>query len=322
MTEAPSLLHRASDILYEHRSASAALLQRHLEIGYGEAMKLLAQLASIGLVEAPNPLGRYRFRSNVLLELSQTAEERHARLLRDLALYLLECRGGADTRCVQLILHPLACDMSALSNAAAQVAADNPEPVWELAKALAALAPLVPTDSPAWNRALEVACRGERPLPHHLDGTAAERLHNSLVRAVRYLEKRMYDGWGPHSRCLEYFVPDALLPQGRGLEGNPTHREHVVPCVLLCEEATQMLKHAIAVDEVAKWIEPYLRIVCIDPQFAAKMDVALRLKTTMPQGWAFGRGCIYARLHEADILFTPPEPSPVCVCGWTIDRHL
>lgn len=134
------------------------------------------------------------------------------------------------------------------------------------------------------------------------------------------MELCMVQGHAPDSRCLDYFVHGSLLPQGRGLEGKPTYREHVVPCVLLCIEATTMLQHTLSVEEVAEWIQPYLRVVWIDPQFACKLDGELKLKTTMPQGWAFGRGCTYARL-AAHIFFTQPEAGPEC-CGWTIDRQL
>lgn len=129
MPASPSVLQRAADILSEHRSGSAALLQRHLKIGYGEAMRLLAQLASIGLVEAPNPEGRYRVHSSMELHTAWSASERHARVLRDLALYLVECRGALDTRCIDLLLQSQSCDMSALRDVVATLEPDTPHPV-------------------------------------------------------------------------------------------------------------------------------------------------------------------------------------------------
>lgn len=319
------LLERAADILCEHRSGSASLLQRTLTIGHGDARELISQLASVGFLERPNPLGRYRWRCDVKRGIERTAAERHARLLRDLSLYLLECRGGANSECVKLILDPVKCDFSALKDAVALMNSNAVDPVLTLARNLASLPGLTPPASSEWDETLHATCAGAHPQPHHLEGNVDERRHRSLVRAVRYLEKRMYDswgtGWGPHSRCLELFVPDELIPQGVGLEGKPTYREHVVPCVLLCAEATFMLQHTIPVEEVAAWIDPFLRIVCIDPAFAATLDGEHRLKLAMPPGWEFGRGCIYERLHVADILFTPPVDVP-CVCGCATNRHV
>lgn len=116
----------------------------------------------------------------------------------------------------------------------------------------------------------------------------------------------MVQGHAPDSRCLDYFVHGSLLPQGRGLEGKPTYREHVVPCVLLCIEATTMLQHTLSVEEVAEW-DPALPAGRLDRDHAPGLDI--------------GRGCTYARLHAAHILFTQPEAGPEC-CGWTIDRQL
>ena len=318
-----TLLNRAADILCEHRTASVSLLQRHLGVGYGEAMLLLAQLASIGFVEAPNPKGRYRLAPLAKVGLLNQPQERHARALRDLALYLIECRGGLDTRAVAALLHPLACPMDALKEVAEHPASASGEPVLGLARLLATLPPLVPPAdaAPGFDATLEDACKGHLPLPHHLEGSVPDRLRNSLVRAVRYLYKRLHDGFDPDTRALEYFVHDSLLPQGRGLEGKPTYREHVVPCALLCTEATRMLEYGAPSGEVAEWLEPWLRVVWIDPALARKLDVDRGLKTTMPPGWLFGRGCMYQRLHEEDILFVPPPEGPECACGRRIDRR-
>lgn len=316
----PSLLPRAADVVCEYRSGSIALLQRHLLVGYGEARELAAQLASRGILDAPNPDGRYRRLSPLKVVLQNSSSERHARALRDLALYVLECGDGLDSRCVALLLDPLKCD---LSQVRAVAAAHRGQDVLAVARALGELPALRPPQEchPDFEQVLLEVCAGASLVPNDAADTPSEQFRKSLVRAVRYLDKRLHDGWGPHSRCLDYFVPMVYVPQGHGLEGNPTYCEHVVPCVMLCAEATRMLEHGVAVEEVAEWIGPYLRIVWIDPRLAAKLDHDLKLKTTMPGGWEFGRGCTYARLHAADILFMPPQSGPEC-CGWTIDRHL
>lgn len=319
------LLELAADVLCEHGSASASLLQRTFQIGHGEARQLLAQLASVGLVEAPNPLGLYRWHGVTVRGLERTEEEKHARLLRDLAVYFLECRGGINGNCVKLILDPVQCDLSSLKDTAALINPEENDSVLVLARQFAALPGLTPPTLPGWEAAFTTACSGVRPQAHHLEGGIAERRHRCLVRAARYLEKRLYDscgtGWGPHSRCIEYFVPDELVPQGVGLEGSPTYREHVVPCVLLCREAMNMLEHTLPVEEVAAWLDPFMWIVRIDPALAGRLDGALGLKTVMPTSWQFGRGCIYERLHVGEILFAPAEDLP-CVCGRSIERRI
>ncbi len=66
---------------------------------------------------------------------------------------------------------------------------------------------------------------------------------------------------------------------------------------------------------VAEWIEPYIRIVMIDTVHASLLDGPMKLKISMPSGWDFGAGCIYARLHELNIDFVVPEDGPDCECG-------
>jgi hypothetical protein len=134
---------------------------------------------------------------------------------------------------------------------------------------------------------------------------------------MRYLEQCLYRGHAPDSRAVESFVADDLLPKGKALDealGEATHPEHVVPCVMLCAEATTMLRHGVPSEEVAAWIEPFLRVVMIPQAVADRLDGPMRLKTRMPDGWAFGRGCIYARLHAAGVLFTAPQEGPECLC--------
>lgn len=315
-----SLLSRAADVVCEHRSGSVALLQRHLRIDHAVARTLTAQLASRGLLEAPNPDGRYRYVVTHQVELLNAPAERHARAMRDLALYVLETGDSMDSRCIGLILHPLKCGVPEIK--AVVAAAGVERNLLELARALSDLPALRPPVEAVdrFEQTLEGLCAGVDPSAWNPGGTKDGDYEKALHRAVRYLDKRLHDGYGPHSRCFDFFVPMRLIPQGDGLEGNPTYCEHVVPCVLLCAEATRMLRGGIAVEEVTAWIAPYLCIVWIDPRLADRMDHELKLKTKMPKNWSFGHGCTYSRLHAADILFTPPKDGPEC-CGWDITRH-
>jgi hypothetical protein len=128
---------------------------------------------------------------------------------------------------------------------------------------------------------------------------------------ARYLEKRLVDGGGAHTRAFECFVPDSLLPQGQSHAGGG-YREHVVPCALLRDKCMELLRSGIPVEQVAEWMRPYLAIVVITPDEANKMDSEMGLKTRMPSGWRFDEDCIFDRLHVAGIEFHPPPGHAVC----------
>jgi len=136
-----------------------------------------------------------------------------------------------------------------------------------------------------------------------------------LFHAMRYLKRRSLQGLAPHSRAIEVFVHRSLWPDGKGLTSNSLYREHVVPCVLVQQKATELLNAGVTEQVVAAWIEPYIRIVKIAQHYAQRLDGPMGLKTSMPQGWDFESGCIYARLHQLDIGFRPPEEGPVCGCS-------
>jgi hypothetical protein len=108
-----------------------------------------------------------------------------------------------------------------------------------------------------------------------------------------------------------------LLPHGRAeqIVGNEW-QEHAVPCAFLQRKASELLRHGIPPDSVARWIEPYLRIVTIEKSDAQQLDGPLGLKDVMPEGWRFGGDCMYARLHAQGIRFTAPVEGPACHCAF------
>ena len=79
------------------------------------------------------------------------------------------------------------------------------------------------------------------------------------------------------------------------------YREHIVPCVMIIEEAFRMFDEDDAsVAEVAVMIQQNLFIVHIPAEKAREIDVDLKLKTTMPEGWKFGDN-VFARLDAANV---------------------
>lgn len=97
---------------------------------------------------------------------------------------------------------------------------------------------------------------------------------------------------------------DHLLGRGESVEHTPedTYREHIVPCIMIHNEAIRMVLAGHTKAEVAQMIASNLAIVRITNDQADLLDNANRmnLKTTMPEGWKFG-DCVFARLTVAGI---------------------
>lgn len=80
-----------------------------------------------------------------------------------------------------------------------------------------------------------------------------------------------------------------------------SYREHIVPCVMIIEEAFRMFDEDDAsILEVAAMIQQNLFIVHITKAEADYLDHTLGLKTTMPLDWNFGDS-VFARLDAAKI---------------------
>jgi len=307
----------AKRLVLHHRHGSVSLLQRNMFLPYTKARFLADALTAEGVLTAPTKAGFRLLQPGHAQSRTFAAspQEKHVRLLRDLALYLLECeelRVGPDSRSTAMILHPLELSVKTLSAAAAG-AERGQSPVFSTALALAKLPELAVKFAP---EDVEVALRGScaeferRRVPGSLD--PEERLLRGFVQLARYFEKRLFDGFGAHTRAFESFVPDALLPTGRSHAGGG-HREHVVPCALLRDRCMELLQAGLPVTSAAEWMRPYLAIVMITPEEANTLDVGMGLKTCMPRAWRFDTDCIFERLHAAGITFDPPVGHALCL---------
>ncbi len=139
-------------------------------------------------------------------------------------------------------------------------------------------------------------------------------IQRCFVRLVRYLQQTRLAKEGAHSRCFEFFVAAEFVPTGYGKNGG-NHPEHVVPCAFLRNRCLAKLEKGISVEEVARTIRPFLAIIMITEEECRRLDTGpnfggLGLKDTMPIGWDFGTGDIFARLHAAGIAFEPPSARP------------
>jgi hypothetical protein len=95
---------------------------------------------------------------------------------------------------------------------------------------------------------------------------------------------------------------DRFITRGESVSytSENAYREHVVPCIMIHNEAIRMVLAKSCIAEVAQMIASNLAIVRITPDEAYKLDVELGLRTTMPEGWKFGDS-IFARLTFAKI---------------------
>jgi hypothetical protein len=133
--------------------------------------------------------------------------------------------------------------------------------------------------------------------------TKQEWKSKMCMRAAQIMHDNFENGsTGIHSRIFEVLIPDEVVLVGESLKGNQ-YREHVVPCCLIRNECFNMFKGGASLEEVASAIERHVVIVKISFEEADHLDKTLGLKNTMPKGWEFNKGDIYARLKEAGIEF-------------------
>lgn len=131
------------------------------------------------------------------------------------------------------------------------------------------------------------------------------RLFHRVARVVFEMWQEDF-GYG-HTRLLDRpLIPDELVLVGRSLKGvieGEHRREHVVPLILLRDRYVDMFKAGASVEEVAKFLERYIKIVLIAKDEKEQLDHKLGLKTEMPNGWWFDDPAadVFARLRKAEI---------------------
>lgn len=112
------------------------------------------------------------------------------------------------------------------------------------------------------------------------------------------------DGFGLENTraLLEGDSIDHLITIGESVNRTKenTYREHVVPCIMIYNQAITMTMEKRSITEVAQMIKQHLAIVLITNEESEKLDNELDMQTTMPENWKFGDD-IFARLNFADI---------------------
>lgn len=104
---------------------------------------------------------------------------------------------------------------------------------------------------------------------------------------------------------LPPIISDKHVIAGRSLNGG-NYKEHVVPRLMICEECHRRFASGHTVEEVAEFIEKFLKIVLITKQEQRYLDGKdqLNLKQTMPPDWSWEDGDVFARLNYAEIKFS------------------
>lgn len=112
------------------------------------------------------------------------------------------------------------------------------------------------------------------------------------------------DGFGLENTraLLEGDSIDHLITIGESINRTKenTYREHIVPCILIYNQAVTMTMEKRSVTEIAQMIKNNLAIVLITNEEADRLDHELDLQTSMPEGWNFGDN-VFSRLEMAKI---------------------
>jgi hypothetical protein len=112
------------------------------------------------------------------------------------------------------------------------------------------------------------------------------------------------DGFGLENAraLLEGDSIDHLITIGESVNRTKenSYREHIVPCIMIFNQAVTMTMEKRSITEVAQMIKHNLGIVLITNEEAELLDNELDLQTSMPEGWEFGHD-VFARLTFAKI---------------------
>ena len=103
---------------------------------------------------------------------------------------------------------------------------------------------------------------------------------------------------------IEPIIPDKFVIIGQSKNGG-TYKEHIVPRSIICEKCHELFENGKSIDDVAKFIKKYLKIILISTEERDTLDKGseLNLRQRMPEGWSFESGSEFVRLHEAKIKF-------------------
>ena len=127
-----------------------------------------------------------------------------------------------------------------------------------------------------------------------------EKVKKDFYRVAWLIEDLHKSERGIHTRLFDLLISDEDITIDESIKGRG-HREHIVPCVVIVDEAIRMYDEENAsVEQVANMMQSNLKIVHITKEEQKKVDYELKLQRKMPNGWKFGDS-IFERLKKADI---------------------
>lgn len=133
--------------------------------------------------------------------------------------------------------------------------------------------------------------------------TREELIDRSFYRMAWNIHHLWTETGASDTRLLaEPIIANKLVTVGKSRKGHG-HKEHVVPRVMLCEEAHHMFGRGEPIEAVAAFLKKYVKIVLITKDEQQHLDHTLGLKQCMPDGWSFVSGDPFARLYVAGIEF-------------------
>ena len=139
-----------------------------------------------------------------------------------------------------------------------------------------------------------------KPIPREV---SERNIFEKIAKRFRYFIDNE-DGFGLENArsLLEGDSIDHLITIGESVKRSKenTYREHIVPCIMVFNQAVTMTMEKRSITEVAQMIKNNLAIVLITNEEAELLDNELDMQTSMPEGWNFGDS-VFARLTLAQI---------------------
>lgn len=140
-----------------------------------------------------------------------------------------------------------------------------------------------------------------KPIPREV---SERNIFEKIAKRFKYFIESE-DGFGLENTraLLEGDSIDHFITIGESVNRTKenTYREHIVPCILIYNQAVTMTMEKCSITEVAQMIKNNLAIVLVTNEEAERMDNELDMQTSMPEGWNFGDD-VFARLKAANVV--------------------
>lgn len=120
-----------------------------------------------------------------------------------------------------------------------------------------------------------------------------------MLRLAQLIFDHWEEGSGMDTRLFaEPLIHNTMVTVGKSARGD-SYCEHIVPRALIRDECMKMYENGASVEEVKDQLMAHLCIAFISPDEADQLNEAH--KTTMPDGWVFGKSDPLERLKIAGI---------------------